>query len=177
MQQEEGDRTLLSPPPPPPPTPTQPVDPRDRCGGKIHINAHCQAEKQSIKRVVTYDWGRKQIPYLPYVPEKRYQRTICETNTAQNARKKRAPAPWNDLDFQTNLFWWCYCQVVEVVEAVGRVGSDALPIPCSNWTAMKHSKTMAWTVTPRAVVTMTQIEIATQMDLNKKNKQVLVPCV
>ena len=64
-----------------------------------------------------------------------------------------------------------------VVEAVGRVGSDALPIPCSNWTAMKHSKTMAWTVTLRAVVTMTQIEIATQMDINKKNKQVLVPCV
>ena len=26
----------------------------------MHINAHCQAEKQSIKRVVTYDWGQKQ---------------------------------------------------------------------------------------------------------------------
>ena len=27
----------------------------------MHINAYCQAEKQSIKRVVTYDWGPKQM--------------------------------------------------------------------------------------------------------------------
>ena len=70
MQQEEGDRTLLSPPHPPtppqtpPPTPTPNPHPTRRSAWqvwrKIHINAHCQAEKQSIKRVVTYDWGQKQ---------------------------------------------------------------------------------------------------------------------
>lgn len=40
---------------------------------------------------------------------------------------------------------------------------------------MKHSKTMACTVTPRAVVTMAQIEIATQMDINLKKQASLGP--
>ena len=62
-------QNAIKPPPtplhpnPPTPTPIQPPpNPSIRVTGveKIHINAHCQAEKQSIKRVVTYDWGQKQ---------------------------------------------------------------------------------------------------------------------
>ena len=57
------------PNPPPHPHPQPPPNPSIRVTGvekkwqvwrKILINAHCQAEKQSIKRVATYDWGLKQ---------------------------------------------------------------------------------------------------------------------
>ena len=104
MQQEEGDRTLLSPPhpppPEPPPTPTPNPHPTRRSAWqvwrKIHINAHCQAEKQSIKRVVTYDWGLKQSRAKKIIKDKQTKSKREPASIANSiipASSNQAPIP------------------------------------------------------------------------------------